>query len=451
MEINKQSRRNIKFQNYTFLVLFVALAILLAWASNKYRFDNDWTSAQRNMLSDASVELIKNITEPLTITAFVLGADIEVRNQLEELIDKYIKINENIKIKFVNPDTNPNLTRELGIRSSGELVINYRNKTEQVQVASESNITNAIHRLSRAATRKFAYVTGHGERSLTSPDNFDFKQFADYVKEKGMVLETINLQSMKQIPEEYTAVILANPRKNFIDHEVKLLTQYIDAGGNFLWLHDPKELYGLEPLAQSLEIEFQTGVIIDQIVQYFGQHPSFITIDEKHYKPHPITRDFPFATSYSFATGIKRKVAGKSKFQMQPILVSDVRMYLETGSKAQQGPDDIEGPIEFGVTLERNIDNDTAKKHQRIFIAGDSDFISNLLVNMVGNKDLGYRILNWLAHDDSFINIPARTSPGKDIKLDINVWYGLSALFLFVLPIGFAVTGIIIWLKRRKR
>ncbi len=461
MEINKQSKRNIKFQNYTFLILFLTITILLAWVSKKYSVEYDWTSSKRNKLSEATVELVKKINEPLAISAFVVTADKDNKEQIQQLIGKYQKVNDKITLEFINPDTNPNLTREMGIRSSGEIVISLHSKVEHIEALSESNITNALHRLSRAATRKFAYITGHGERELQGAGNFDFKLFADYLKEKGIVLEAVNLQGVKDIPADYAAVILANPRKNFIQHEVHLLTEYIDKGGNFFWLHDPKEMHGLEPLAAALEIEFQPGVIIDELVQYFGQHPSFITIDEKHYKPHPITRDFPFATSYSFATGIKRKVIDKSKFQMQPILASDPRMYLETSSKAQQGPDDIKGPIDFGMAMERNLDSTTdkdakssnpdKKKQQRIFVVGDSDFLSNLLVNMVGNKDLGFRILNWLAFDDSFINIPSRTSPGKDIKLNINIWYGLSALFLFVMPIGFAVAGIVIWMKRRKR
>jgi len=65
--------------------------------------------------------------------------------------------------------------------------------------------------------------------------------------------------------------------------------------------------------------------------------------------------------------------------------------------------------------------------------------------------DLGLSLIQWLNHNDTLIEIPAKTA--LDTTLDINeTWsliFGLG--FLFVLPAVFILCGLVIWLKRKKR
>jgi hypothetical protein len=81
---------------------------------------------------------------------------------------------------------------------------------------------------------------------------------------------------------------------------------------------------------------------------------------------------------------------------------------------------------------------------------GDADFLSNSFLGNGANLDLGISLIQWLNHDDSLIDIPAKIAP--DTALDItDTWslvFGLG--FLFILPIAFIVIGIVIWLKRKK-
>ena len=65
--------------------------------------------------------------------------------------------------------------------------------------------------------------------------------------------------------------------------------------------------------------------------------------------------------------------------------------------------------------------------------------------------DLGVNLVNWLASDDSFINIPSRTAPDQGLDLSPPAQIAIFALFLLALPAGLLATGLTVWWRRRKR
>jgi hypothetical protein len=59
--------------------------------------------------------------------------------------------------------------------------------------------------------------------------------------------------------------------------------------------------------------------------------------------------------------------------------------------------------------------------------------------------------MNWVAHDDSFIDINPRQAP--DLSLSLTpVAQGLIGFgFLLVLPLLLLFAGITVWMRRRRR
>ncbi len=84
-------------------------------------------------------------------------------------------------------------------------------------------------------------------------------------------------------------------------------------------------------------------------------------------------------------------------------------------------------------------------------VVGDGDFLSNAYLGNGGNLNLGMNIFNWLAHDDSFIAIPAKTAPDTSLNLSKIATGSIGLGFLIVLPLLLLGSGLVIWLKRRKR
>ena len=124
MEITKKSRNQIRLQNIIFVILFATIISLLAWLSNQYQFESDWTKNNKNTLSNVSIKLLEQIPETITITTFIPDGNLMSNRQyIKELIEKYQKYKADIVLKIINPDIAPDLVRQLKVIRSLRLKV----------------------------------------------------------------------------------------------------------------------------------------------------------------------------------------------------------------------------------------------------------------------------------------------------------------------------------------
>ncbi len=109
---------------------------------------------------------------------------------------------------------------------------------------------------------------------------------------------------------------------------------------------------------------------------------------------------------------------------------------------------DIAGPLNISVAVSRKRD----KNEQRIIVVCDGDFASNAFILSNGaNLDFAMSIINWLSHDDAYINIPVRTVADQTLQMSAVMRNTLMALFAIIIPLLLVASGIAIWAQRRKR
>ncbi|MDH5572297.1 MAG: GldG family protein [Gammaproteobacteria bacterium] len=469
MKLDRHALVQLKIQNIIFLVLFLTVIGLLAWLSKTYNYEMDWTANKRNTLSEASIKLLSRMQEPLKITAFATESElVPARKKIKELIGRYQRHKSDINLRFINPETEPELTRSQGITIDGELIVEYQSRSEHVQNVSEEVLTNTLQRLMRSSEQNIVFVTGHGERAPAGQANHDYGLFMKHLADKGIKAITLSLNENPSIPADTSVLVIAGPQIDYLPGEVNLINEYISKGGNLLWLHDPGALYGLQPVADKLGISFVEGMIVDPTTQVLGiADPSFALITE--YAEHPVSNDFTFMTIYPRAAGITH--TENTAWQAQAFLTTVERSWSETELKGVVTYDegrDTAGPLTIGLALTPVADHETEdtkntqdtkdKKEtkertdkQRIIILGDGDFLSNAYLGNQGNKDMGYNIMNWLSHDDQFISIPSTTAPDTELTLEEMTWSILGILILVVLPLLLLASGIVIWLRRRKK
>jgi len=116
--------------------------------------------------------------------------------------------------------------------------------------------------------------------------------------------------------------------------------------------------------------------------------------------------------------------------------------------------DEKQGPLAFAYALTRPSasSGQTGKSaEQRIVVVGDGDFLSNAYLGNVGNLDMGLRMINWLIHDDRFINIPAKIATDKNLQLSQISVAVIGFGFLLAIPLLLMGTGFYIWRKRKQR
>lgn len=454
MEITQKTRKQLRWQNIVFIFLFSTVIGLLAWLSNQYSFESDWTENNKNTLSNVSIKLLQQLPEPLIITTFIPDGNlISNRKYIKELIAKYQKYKSNIELKIINPDLAPDLVRKLKVTNYGEVVIEYEGRNEHITRLNEQTLTNTLQRLLRQGERKILFITGHGERKPTGRANFDWNNFSEKLKIKGITTDLLRLNETPNIPD-VAAIVIASPQTDYLTGEVKIIIEYLKRGGNLLWIQDPsKSLFGLKPLSDFLGIKFYPGTIVDPTAQVMNVNdPSFAIVTS--YPSHAITRDFQYISIFPKAVAIDFSKV-KSNWKASPFLQTVARSWSETGvlkgAIDYNAGIDIVGPLTIGLALTRKKYEqlDVNLEKQRIIILGDGDFLSNTYLGNQGNLNLGHNIINWISNDDKFILIPSSNAVDSQIIISDLMGAFIGLFFLIILPLGLLISGTLIWYKRR--
>src|SRR5689334_16170679 len=454
-------RKQVLIQQLTTAVLFLGVLAMVGWLSNKYALEADWTAGNRNTLTDASVKLLASLQGPVTVKVFMYPRS-EMRQGLEADLKRYQRVKADIALEFIDPSTNPQLVREYNVQRPGEAIIEYQGRRENLSATTEQAVTTALQRLAYTGERWVVFLEGHGERGIGDSEQGGYSEFATFLRDKGLKVRALNLATSASIPDNTAVLVLAAPARPLLEGEAKIVNQYVQQGGNLLWLADPADgprdpVASLAPLAQSLGVTWQkgTGILLESA--QLGL-PPFVYITTQ-YPPNPVTHDFPEDAVFPLVRGVTYKPEGA--WTGQPLLLTSEHAWLETGKlegelamDEKQG--DTAGPLTLGVTLTRDhaAAAPAAKegeppaapapaRPQRVALVGDSDFLTNAYFTQLGNSLLGLNLTQWLASRDELLNIDVPKAP--DVSLVIPAWgtYSIYFGFAFLLPaalLGFGVT-----------
>lgn len=478
--MDRRTRRLLHLHGTGLVLLLLAMVALLAVLSTRMDWQADWTAGGRNTLSDATLQVLERLEGPLSVTAFARESGLPpARPAIDELLARYRRAYPALELRFVNPDTAPGLTRELGISVDGELVIEYDGRSEHVTRLSEEALTNALQRLARGGGRRLGFLTGHGERAPHGQANHDLGVWVAALAAQGFEAHTVHLGETGAVPADVDVLVLASAQVRLLAGEVALLDEYLRTGGNLLWLREPGEDAGLELLEAELGAPLLPGTVVDPSTRALGlSDPSFALITR--YPAHPVTRDLQFMTILPQACALGEEVRGG--WQRTVLLQTVESSWAETGpleGTIRHDPEtEAAGPLTVGIALTRAraLAADTAEGigdtgdnteagvdteadpvddrlggEQRVAIICDGDFLSNTYLKNQGNEALGMRLMNWLASNDRFIEIPAIRAPDTRLALSERTWAWLGLLFLLVLPAGLLGSGLALWWQRRRR
>ncbi|RUA10365.1 MAG: gliding motility-associated ABC transporter substrate-binding protein GldG [Flavobacteriia bacterium] len=259
------------------ILLVLAGIIVLNFLGNKFYKRFDLTQDHRYTLSEETVYLVDQISDPMSIKVYLEGdfpaefnrIQTETRQHLEELQ----ALNNNINFRFINPKTKTKELIKAGLQPSrlsvqedGHVsqavifpwaVINYKGKTEKVSLLSnavaasqEEQLQNSIENLEYAFSnglqkiisgkkKKIAVIRGNGELK----DIYLFsalKKLGEYYRLAEFTLDSVKKSPQKTLKEltGYDMAIIAKPTERFTDKEKFTLDQFITNGGKILWMID---------------------------------------------------------------------------------------------------------------------------------------------------------------------------------------------------------------------
>ncbi len=266
-------------------VVFISLVlILINIAGNFYFHRFDLTADHRYTLSQTTLNIIKDVKEPLIIDVFLKGEFPgemkKLQTETQQILEEFKAYNSNIVFQFVNPleeedkrDATIQAFLERGLTPIN-VTLNDKGKQTQevafpwaiatyhgrsVKVPLLKNImgasiaekvvssvqhleyafTSAFNSVTKPKKKKVAVIKGNGElNDLLMGD------FIKQVKENCFI-GTFTLDSVSKKPVEtlailkkYDLAVIVKPIEKFSDEEKLVLDQFVMNGGKTLWLID---------------------------------------------------------------------------------------------------------------------------------------------------------------------------------------------------------------------
>jgi ABC-type uncharacterized transport system involved in gliding motility auxiliary subunit len=446
LKLTPRSHKQMQLAGASYVVLVLIVAGLVLWLSKLYYFEADLTLNGRNSLSPATLAVLQKMDKPLHVTAYA-NLHGEQRLGIQKLLDAYKRYKRDIDLVFVDPDEQPQQTRKAGIQYDGQLVLEYDGAKKMLAQLNEESLTNTLTQLGHKGERWILFVSGHGERSPDRGANFDVSNWVRQLRQRGFQTRSLSLAENPTIPGNTSVLVVAGPQSQLLKGEVQAITHFVNTGGHLLWLHEPGSLWGLGSVGEQLEIEFHPGMIVDPLSQMLTGSATAIVVGK--YSSHPIVKNFIDNTVFPTACGIG--LANTSKWKQSVLLDTRESAWSETGplnAKARRDKGiDVPGPLNIGVALTREVE----QKEQRVVVICDGDFLSNSFLANAGNLELGMSVINWLSHDDAYVNIPVQTVADAKLNLSATSQNIMMAIFVVIMPVALIVIGLVIWLRRRRR
>ncbi|MEO6176267.1 MAG: gliding motility-associated ABC transporter substrate-binding protein GldG [Flavobacterium circumlabens] len=271
-------------QNIKTLGITVFVLIVLNVLGSLYFQRFDLTKDKRYTLSETSLNIVKQVKNPLSIKIYMQGdlpADFRrLQQETRQLLEEFQAYNNNIVFEFVNPMENEeesmsivkslyqkgltpiNITVDDKGKQSQAMVFPwaiavYNNKevnipllknrmgasTTQKVIGSiqhlEYSIADAINKITKDKQKKVAIIKGNGEMN-----EIHIAKMLMQIRE-SYYIGPFTLDSVAKNPtgslealEKYDLAIISKPTQTFSDEEKQVLDQFIMNGGKTLWLID---------------------------------------------------------------------------------------------------------------------------------------------------------------------------------------------------------------------
>lgn len=270
--------------NLKAVLIILTIVLLVNVIGNSFFHRFDLTKDNRYTLSSASLNIVKQVQNPLSIKVYLQGdlpAEFKrLQQETKQMLEEFQAYNSNIIFEFVDPlenkDTSMDNIKELyrkgltpinitvddkGKQSQAMVfpwaIAVYDNKevnipllknimgatTTQKVIGSvqhlEYSIAEALNKITKAKQKKIAVIKGNGELQ-----DILMAKFLLQVRESYHI-GPFTLDSVAKNPvgslealEKYDLAIIAKPTETFTDAEKQVLDQFIINGGKTLWLID---------------------------------------------------------------------------------------------------------------------------------------------------------------------------------------------------------------------
>lgn len=441
------------------------------------RFELRWdvTRARQHTLSQYTTEILRNLSARVEVTTFYVGMS---PKYLEDLFREYARVSSRgeppgegkVKTAIFDPLVDIGYAAQFGNVISGQekkVIVQSSNGRKDIDFTdaplTEEQLTNAILQVTRRVRRVY-FLSGHGEYDINNSEDNGLKIFAEFLAKNNIESRTWVIALNGPIPQDCDVLIIAGPKEQFAPQEEQAVEEYLEAGGDALFLIEhtlittPDKTLSEEELRKNPSLNnilTKWGIrIADDIVLDLASHASGDV-------GSPATRNYPAhdaivsGLDYTFYVR-PRSIAmlgnRRATIRVAPLVLtaSTKESWGETNRNLIVQYDDLldrSGPVPVAFVIWEQKDKSDASD-TRMAVFTDADFLSNAFIKQYSNAQMGLNAVNWISELDYHVLIDR-----KDIKVErldlTSQQKRVVIVILWAMPILIASSGIMMWMRQR--
>ena len=466
------------------IVLFVGILVVINLLSEQFFFRLDLTEDKQYTLSKATKDILKDLTEPITVKAYfskdVPAQLIKTKNDFREMLVEYGKLSGQMLVyEFTSPNEDEALEREAMQNGIQPVMINVREKDQMKQqraylgavlslgerkevipvvepgLAMEYALSTAIKKLSIVDKPVVGLLQGNGEAGLNELTQANQELSVLYR------MENVTITDSTSIPAYINTLAIVRPTDSISPIVFRQLDQFLARGGRlFIAMNRVSgdlqggygsALYtGLEGWLGEKGLVVNENFVVDAncvsatMQQQIG---NAIQISSVAIPYIPIINDF---ADHEVTSGLEAAVlqfvssmdfTGDSSINYTPLLFSSERsgslpapQYFNYQRQWSQMDFPLQHQV-LGAALEGNLVGNT---YSKMVVIGDGDFPVNSRGQQQVQPDnisLMVNSIDWLSDDTGLISLRTKGVSSRPIKQMEDSTRSMLKWLNFLLPI----------------
>lgn len=461
------------------LVIIIGIIAVLNFFSYQIFYRWDLTQGNIYSISQVSKKTAGELNDIVNIKAYfsanLPSQFLALKQEVGDILGEYETFsNGKIRPEFIDPGTDeetqrdlyligiPQLTFEVYEKDKVQLVngymgiaVSYGSKTEVIPAVKsdtsdlEYQITTAIKKAVSEEIATVGFLTSGGTASLTGAISEAKKQLEDLYA----VREVAFSGDLPEIPADIDTLIIAGPKEEYSEAELKAINAFLVRGGRLLALIDGVSIgQGLQATKNTTNlIEFlsQYGILVNQDLAAdtrngmasFSQ--GFITFSSNYAFWPKITKE-GFNTAVSAVANLENVIlpwASTIDINSEKIGTESATFLAFTSDRGWRVKDNFNvlpnnANLPQGEQKKYNLavlingqmsdayptkEAKTGQFNGRIIVVGDSDFMSDGFIgNNRDNLTLFQNLVDTLSFDEDLINIRSKGVSSRPIKEGIS-------------------------------
>ena len=441
--------------NTHLVVIMIAIVIMVNMVAGQ--FPESWKNidlSSNNLyeITDQSKALLKSLDKKVEI--HILAEKDTTDERIKIFVEKYVGLSKKVSVKWTDPVLHPTVLTANNAESN-TIIVSCEETGKSMKISmgdiitydqaayyqygsyiedsfdAEGQLTSAVNYVINEKTQKIYYTAGHGETEIST-------SLSDLFTKSNFSTEEINTLMQTEIPEDCDLLFLYGPTTDFTEDEIKILSTYMQAGGNVVYLmgEAKQELVNLNGLLLEYGLKVVDGYIADT---------------EKCYQQNPYYVFPTLSVSGNMATGLESKMVlmlyprGMQTVDAErdTITVEEFMTTSEGGGYKVTEEAQEQGSYVLGAVA--------TEEESRFTVITSSTLVDENLTKAYSTLENNTLFMNAVTSNlDEASNVSIEA---KSLSTTYNTMQhvGISTLIVIVgVPMVILIGGFVTWLKRRK-